>query len=127
MFATCRKSSTPKEPSLPAHRGAPTEVRACPPWPFDACPEMHALLMHALPLGCPPAPAGRLCYYPPGAVPAQDAQHCMPRLPTPCAVCVPPPCLLTYRHAASLQAPTAGVQRPAAAYSHGSGVMWPYY
>lgn len=44
-----RKSSTPKEPSLPAHRGAPTE------------------------------------------------------------------------------APTAGVQRPAAAYSHGSGVMWPFY
>ena len=28
---------------------------------------------------------------------------------------------------ASLQAPSAGVQRPAAAYSHGSGVMWPYY
>lgn len=28
-----------------------------------------------------------------------------------------------------LQAPAAGVQRPAAAYSHGSGVMtvWPFY
>ena len=37
------------------------------------------------------------------------------------------PLLLSLHLPPRLQAPSAGVQRPAAAYSHGSGVMWPFY